>query len=209
MVFWMKFLEELGTAPRTVLRGSLLAHDYLRTLDILKGSTGPKFKDAVWVWESVGTLAGLKESTLRAEVIASRRGATNGVVGCSWNKCMLHLQETDQVMHQCLGCRKAVYCDLLCQERSVILIVYALRVAFNSVAGIGKKLIEMYARINLQPSHPDPRRRWSKESEVVISLYSRELRYDSYCPFTIPYSKSLSPLPSTSDLKVPSFLSSA
>lgn len=121
--FWRKFLEECATATTSVLKAALLANEYLGTLDLLKTSSGQKFKDALSIWQSLGSHAGLHESDLRAEAIAACRQANNGIAGCGWYKCILHLQETDQIMYHCIGCRKVAYCDFFCQERSVRLLI--------------------------------------------------------------------------------------
>ncbi|KAG8949461.1 hypothetical protein FRC04_008560 [Tulasnella sp. 424] len=104
----------LFKAPlQPILKGKLLG-----ALDIIRCNRGPSYAaEATKYMEELGTFADLKEADLRKAAIEERQEAQGGIVGCSWYRCVLYRQATDQVMHWCAGCRKVVYCGFLCQSR--------------------------------------------------------------------------------------------
>ncbi|KAG9041077.1 hypothetical protein FS837_012766 [Tulasnella sp. UAMH 9824] len=103
----------LFKAPlQSVLKGKLLD-----ALDIIRCNRGTFATRANKYLEELGTFAGLNETELRKAAIAERQKAQGGIVGCSWYRCVLYRQATDQVMNWCAGCRKVVYCGYLCQSR--------------------------------------------------------------------------------------------
>ncbi|KAG8916476.1 hypothetical protein FRC01_003126 [Tulasnella sp. 417] len=103
----------LFKAPlNSVLKGKLLD-----ALDIIRCNRGRYATTANKYLEELGTFAGLSEAELRKAAIAERQNAQGGIVGCSWYRCVLYRQATDQVMNWCAGCRKVVYCGYLCQSR--------------------------------------------------------------------------------------------
>ena len=111
-------LQQLCKREPQLLKNALMRDkNYLITLDQLRSSNGKNTKASVAVWERLGTTAGLQETVLRAEAIAARRAAAGGMVGCSWYKCTMYRQESDQLMHWCMGCKKVVYCGYFCKTR--------------------------------------------------------------------------------------------
>lgn len=97
---------------QSILKGKLLD-----ALDIIRCNQGQYAIRANKYLEELGTFANLDEAELRKAAIAERQKAQGGIVGCSWYRCVLYRQATDQVMNWCAGCRKLVYCGYFCQSR--------------------------------------------------------------------------------------------
>lgn len=115
--FWDDFVDLCSTEPEA-LKESLQRADYIKTYDFLASNNGPYLAESLRIWRQLGEAAGLNTTTLHAETTAARETANRGIVGCSWARCPVYLQESRKQMHWCPGCNKTVlYCGVLCQQR--------------------------------------------------------------------------------------------
>ena len=113
-------LPDLCKRQPVLLRNALGRYkNYLVILDQLRSGTDEFGQSFSKIWEQLGKVAGLEESTLRTQAVTARLAAADEIIGCSWQKCVLYLQESDQIMHWCMGCKKVVYCGYFCKNRWV------------------------------------------------------------------------------------------
>lgn len=94
-----------------------LRRDFLRLLDYLTEVQTATGRQLLRWWRELGQAAGISEEELRDELLREQRAESNGLVGCSWLKCMRYELEDGEVAFMCAGCRKAMYCGLSCQDR--------------------------------------------------------------------------------------------
>lgn len=115
--FWDVLVEVCSTEPEA-FRESMLRVDYLRVFDFLASNSGPYMQNSLRIWRDLGEAAGLDTVALHAQAFATRYTEYVGRIGCSWERCPLHLRDSRRIMQWCEGCGKTVlYCGEFCQVR--------------------------------------------------------------------------------------------
>lgn len=119
---WEKLEELLANSRKALARP--LRRDFLYLLDHLQAlTTDSNAQHAATLtnwWKSLGDMTGISEAVLRKEYRDECLKSLDGQerAGCSWFKCPVFEWERDELrMLRCQGCRKAMYCGLVCQRR--------------------------------------------------------------------------------------------